>query len=220
MFLNQTKFGKLVGCSQQNISKLIKKGILTLTEKKIDKDKGLQQLRDHGLLDENDKLIKANSQKKEITNEDRSFYPTGTLPLNEEVPYESYEYLSAEEIEKIEAEKSKLKGELERKQNEAASRNITAGKTNLEDIKYADAKTHREHFMGLIAELDYQIKIGEYVSKEDVETAQYENGRIVRDSLLALPNKMSLRIVGKTDIKEIESVLMEEILNVLENLSS
>ena len=60
MRFNQSKFAKEVGCSQQNISKLIKKGILEVgQDKKLDLEYSLQRLRDFNLLDEtNMKLTK------------------------------------------------------------------------------------------------------------------------------------------------------------------
>ena len=73
--------------------------------------------------------------------------------------------------------------------------------------------------MGQIAELDYQIKLGEYVSKVEVEQTFFEVARKVRDMLLNLPNKMALRVIGKKDIKEIESTINDEIRYILGNLS-
>ena len=73
--------------------------------------------------------------------------------------------------------------------------------------------------MGQIAELDYQIKLGEYVSKVEVEQTFFEVARKVRDMLLNLPNKMASRVVGKKDIKEIESTINDEIRYILGNLS-
>lgn len=74
--------------------------------------------------------------------------------------------------------------------------------------------------MGQIAELDYQIKLGDYVSKAEVEKTFFEASRNVRDMLLSYPNKMASRIIGKKDIKEIETILLEEIRYILGNLSS
>jgi hypothetical protein len=219
ILLNQTQFAKLVGCSQQNISKHIKSGVIEVIDKKINKDNGIKSLKDHGLLDEDGKLIKSRS-KKSKKSDDRNFHKVESLPFEGEVPYDSYAYLTDEEKEKIDQEKRDAIKELEEKQKEAESKNIAPLGKDLGDIKYADAKTHREHFMGLIAEMDYHIKMGEYISKAEVETAQFEMARVVRDGLLVLPSKMSLRVVGKTDIKVIEDILMEEIQSVLENLSS
>ncbi|OCL86098.1 hypothetical protein AAX27_02117 [Aliarcobacter thereius] len=65
----------------------------------------------------------------------------------------------------------------------------------------------------------YQIKLGEYIPKVEVEQSFFEVARTVRDMLLNLPNKMAMRIVGKKDIKEIELIIDDEIRYILGNLS-
>eukprot|EP01156_Anaeramoeba_ignava_P014970 Anaeramoba_ignava/a611113_7.p1 GENE.a611113_7~~a611113_7.p1 ORF type:complete len:168 (-),score=36.91 a611113_7:411-914(-) len=165
-------------------------------------------------------MKKSRTSKKE-KKEDRIFMPiTSSLPLDGEVPYESYAYLTEEEKEKIDQEKEKAYEELKAKKEEAKSKNINTGDINTDEVKYADAKAHREHYMGKIAEFDYLIKIGEYVPKAEVEQTFFEAARIIRDALLNYPNKMALRVVGKTDIKIIEDVLMDEIQIILGNLSN
>ena len=222
MRLNQTKFAGLVGCSQQNISKLINKGVIQKEDdNKIDIDKAKQSLLEHGLLGEDGKLLKsrtANNETKTKTNS-RNFYPlTDSLPLEGEVPYDSYAYMTPEEIKAAEEEKERIRKEYKEKENKARERSIPT--KTVDNKTYSDAKSFRENYMGKIAELDYFIKIGEYVPKVEVEEDFFKAARTVRDALLNYPNKMSLRVVGKTDIKDIEDILMEEIQIILENLSN
>lgn len=109
---------------------------------------------------------------------------------------------------------------MESKKKEAANKNINITEDmDLRSFNYASAKAHREYYMGQIAELDYQIKLGDYVSKSEVEQTFFEASRKVRDMLLNYPSKMSMRVIGKKDIKEIESIMMEEIRYILGNLS-
>lgn len=218
MRLNQSKFAVVIGCSQQNVSKLIAKGVITKEDdKKIDVDKAKKSLKDYGLLGKDEKLIKSRTPKNK--KEDRKFHQiTKGLPLESKVPYDSYEYLTPEEIEEAEKEKEKAREELKAKEEEAKKKNITPPASD-DEVTYSDAKAHREHYMGKIAEMDYLIKIGDYVPKAVVEKTFFEAARTIRDSLLNYPNKMTLRIVGKTDIKVIEDILMEEIQNILGNLS-
>ncbi|MGB7402687.1 MAG: hypothetical protein WA916_08900 [Arcobacter sp.] len=214
MRFSQTKFGQLIGCSQQNVYKLIKKGTIQKEDdNKIDKDKAIQSLRDFGLLDKNDKLIKSRTPKKE----EKTTH--AALPFNGPIEYDSLDGKSEEEKEEILKEKERLHQEYNQKKVEAEKKGITKFKDSGNATTYSDAKAHREHYMGKIAEFDYLIKLGDYVRKEDVETAFFEAARNVRDNLLSFPNKMSIRIIGKTDIQEIENILMEEIQNILGNLS-
>jgi hypothetical protein len=217
MKMNQSKFGQLVGCSQQNISKLITKGVLEKSkDNKLDVEFSLKKLRDFGLLDENDKLIKSRTPKEE--KEDKK---SVSLPFNEPVPYKTYADLTDEEKEEQNKEELEAFLELEKKKKEAQSRNIKIEDEddNLRSFNYASSKAHREHYLGLTAELDHKIKLGEYIARDEAETTFFEAARGVRDSLLSLPTKLAPRIIGKTDIREIQDILMDEIQYVLGNLS-
>lgn len=217
MRFNQSKFAKEVGCSQQNISKLIKKGILEVgQDKKLDLEYSLQRLTDFNLLDENNKLKKSRTPKEDNIEEVES-----SLPFDSDTTgYKTLADLTPEEKEQLEKEELESFQELEKKKKEAAKKNINIGDNiDLKDFNYASAKAHREYYMGQIAELDYQIKLGEYVSKVEVEQTFFEAARKVRDMLLNLPNKMAMRVVGKKDIKEIESIINDEIRYILGNLS-
>ncbi|PZP12209.1 MAG: hypothetical protein DI602_10000, partial [Aliarcobacter butzleri] len=199
-----------------NISKLIKKGILEVgQDKKLDLEYSLQRLRDFNLLDENNKLKKSRTPKEDNIEEIES-----SLPFDSDTGYKTLADLTPEEKEQLEKEKQESFEELEEKKKEAATKNINVGDNiDLKDFNYASAKAHREYYMGQIAELDYQIKLGDYVSKAEVEQTFFEASRKVRDMLINFPSKMSMRVIGKKDLKEIESLMMEEIRYILGNLS-
>ncbi len=218
MRLNQSKFAKEVGCSQQNISKLIKKGILEAGEdKKLDLEYSLQKLKNYDLLDDKNKMKKSRTAKDDDAKTEETF----SLPFDVPTGYKTLADLTPEEREQIEKEEREAFKELESKKKEAANKNINIPEDmDLRSFNYASAKAHREYYMGQIAELDYQIKLGDYVSKAEVEKTFFEASRKVRDMLLNYPNKMASRIIGKKDIKEIETILLEEIRYILGNLSS
>jgi len=217
MRFNQSKFAKEVGCSQQNISKLIKKGVLEVgDDKKLDFEYSLQRLKEFDLLDVNNKLKKSRTAKDEVE-DDKSI----SLPFEAPTGYQTLADLTPEQREEIEKEEIEAFNELEEKKKEAKNKNISIKEDeNLGRFNYASAKAHREYYMGQIAELDFQIKLGDYVSKAEVEQTFFEASRKVRDMLLNFPNKMSSRVIGKKDIKEIETILLEEIRYILGNLSS
>ncbi len=217
MRFNQSKFAKEVGCSQQNISKLIKKGVLEVgDDKKLDFEYSLQRLKDFDLLDANNKLKKSRTTKDEVE-EDKSI----SLPFEAPTGYQTLADLTPEQREEIEKEEIEAFNELEEKKKEAKNKNISIKEDeNFGRFNYASAKAHREYYMGQIAELDFQIKLGDYVSKAEVEQTFFEASRKVRDMLLNFPSKMSMRVIGKKDLKEIESIMMEEIRYILGNLSS
>lgn len=216
MKLTQGKFAGIVGCSQQNISKLIKKGILIQGEdNKLDLDFSLEQLAAHGLLDEDKKLIRARKsvQKKvEVPNHE-------SLPFESEIKYDSLGDLTAEEKESF--DKEQLQKFQDEKKQQLAALDEEYDNFNSDDksFNYTKAKAQREHFMAQIAELDFLIKSEKYIEIEVVERTFFEATRKVRDMLLNIPSKMSVRILGKKDPKEIEDILMDEIRFILGNLS-
>lgn len=214
MRFNQSEFAALVGCSQQNISKLIKKDFLEVgQDKKLDVEKNLQRLRDFNLLDENNKLKKSRTPKKENKKE------IEVLPLEaQNVVYKTLADLTEEEKAELEKEREKAYIELEIKKREAQEKNIDLD-DDFREFNYAASKAHREHYMGQLAELDYKIKLGEYISKVEVEQTFFEASRTVRDMLLNFPSKMASRVIGKKEIKEIEMILSEEIRFILGNLT-
>lgn len=217
MRLNQSKFAKEVGCSQQNISKLIKKGILEAgDDKKLDLEYSLQKLRDYDLLDDKNKMKKSRTAK----DDDAKIEETFSLPFDAPVGYKTLADLTPEEREQSEREELEAFQELEAKKKEAANKNININEdTDLRSFNYASAKAHREYYMGQIAELDYQIKLGDYILKAKAEEDFFEVARKVRDTLLNLPTKLAPRVIGKTEIREIQDILMNEIQYVLGNLS-
>lgn len=217
MRLNQSKFAKEVGCSQQNISKLIKKGILEAgDDKKLDLEYSLQKLRDYDLLDDKNKMKKSRTAKDDDAKTEETF----SLPFDAPTGYKTLADLTPEEREQIEKEEIEAFKELESKKKEAANKNININEDmDLRSFNYASAKAHREYYMGQIAELDFQIKLGDYILKAKAEEDFFEVARKVRDTLLNLPTKLAPRVIGKTEIREIQDILMNEIQYVLGNLS-
>ena len=65
---------------------------------------------------------------------------------------------------------------------------------------------------------EFTTKSGYFTAKRDF-TLEVVDAKKVRDMLLNLPNKMASRVVGKKDIKEIESTINDEIRYILGNLS-
>ncbi|QKF72770.1 hypothetical protein AFAEC_0579 [Aliarcobacter faecis] len=219
MRFNQSKFAKEVGCTQQNISKLIKKGILEVgVDKKLDLDSSLQRLRDFNLLDENNKLKNGGSFKTEKVEDKKDITLFEAMKDQPSRATETKEQKEQRELE--EKEEQKALRELELKEQEARNKNLILDEDDdLTEYNYTKSKARREHYLSKIAEIDTKVKLGELVPKVEVEQTFFEEARKVRDMLLNLPNKMAMRVVGKKDIKEIELIINDEIRYILGNLS-
>ncbi|MCE7868100.1 MAG: hypothetical protein DYG83_15005 [Candidatus Brocadia sp. AMX2] len=82
------------------------------------------------------------------------------------------------------------------------------------------ARAMKEHFRALLAELEFKEKNGELVPVEAVRKQAFETARMVRDSLLNIPNRVSPILAAESDHREINQILTKEITQCLESLCS
>ena len=80
---------------------------------------------------------------------------------------------------------------------------------------YGQAKAVRETYMAKMARLDFEERTGKLVSAEDVETAAFNVGRLVRDGMLTLPDRISPLFPDAVGLHEI---LTTEIKIICESL--
>lgn len=87
-------------------------------------------------------------------------------------------------------------------------------------MSYADAKTQREYHQAQLAQIEYLERVGRLVSVEAVERAAFREGRVVRDSLMAIPDRLSAMLAAESDPARVHELLSAEIRQVLHELSS
>lgn len=99
-------------------------------------------------------------------------------------------------------------------------RNKYLGKTKpLQDLSISESRAIREHFRALNEELDYKIKMGEFINA-DVTMQIW--GRVVmacRSRLLALPSKVAPVVVHLKSIPEVKDQIEKLIHGALNELS-
>lgn len=69
-----------------------------------------------------------------------------------------------------------------------------------------------------IAKIEYEEKLGKLVNASDVKAEAFKIGRVVRDSMLNIPDRVSAEFAGITNAYEINMRLTEEINKALEAL--
>jgi phage terminase Nu1 subunit (DNA packaging protein) len=69
-----------------------------------------------------------------------------------------------------------------------------------------------------IAKIEYEERLGKLVPAADVKAEAFKIGRIVRDSMLNIPDRVSAEFAGITNAYEINMRLTEEITKALEAL--
>ena len=88
-----------------------------------------------------------------------------------------------------------------------------------EGSRYWDAKTEREEVELAKAKLQLAKDEGSLVSREAVERAAFEAGRLLRDMILSVPNRLAPEVAGMTEPPAIEVRLREELRKVLDELA-
>lgn len=84
---------------------------------------------------------------------------------------------------------------------------------------YADWRTKKEKWASKKAEIEYKFKAGKLVDAEKVKKMAFETGQITRDSLMALPDRLSHEFAAEMDAKKISYRLEEEIAKCLEEIN-
>ncbi len=87
------------------------------------------------------------------------------------------------------------------------------------DPVFAQSQARRELFRSKLAELEFLERVGSVVDKEKGEAEHFRIGRLVRDSLLTIPDRLSGVLAAETDQRKIHAILMNEIRQALEALA-
>lgn len=182
MRLSQTKFAGIVGCTQQNISKLVKRGVIIPEDDyKIDLDKGLDALRAEGLLDSNDKLKGILVDDKE--NEDLE---VNLLDLNESNKSNSNNFdpyaSSSRNVE-----------------DDGSNENDEDFENSIGMPTHASLKSTTEFYKGQLAKLAYEEKRGTLIPMNDAKAYVTEHLSPVSQRIDDLPFNTRIKFPDMTD---------------------
>ena len=85
-------------------------------------------------------------------------------------------------------------------------------------VDFVTARTMREAFKGRLAKLEFEEKSGKLTDAATVKNDAFEAGRIIRDELLTIPDRLADVLAAETDPRETRKKLYEEIEQVLNRL--
>ncbi|NDG63975.1 MAG: DUF1441 family protein [Planctomycetes bacterium] len=85
-------------------------------------------------------------------------------------------------------------------------------------MTYQEARTQRERFMSELARLEFEERQGALVKAEEVRTEAFRIARIVRDSLLNLPDRVAGEFSAESNQFKIHTRLTQEIRRAIEEL--
>lgn len=93
-----------------------------------------------------------------------------------------------------------------------------AGEFDVFDFSKEQAK--KEHFNAEKAKLDYEVRIGSLVEKAKVEQEAFRVGRLMRDALMGLPDRLAGVLASESNQQKIHALLTKEFRQVLEPLAA
>ena len=99
-------------------------------------------------------------------------------------------------------------------QNEGGERELGAGA-----VTYQKSKAMREAYMARLAGLEYQERLGKLISADKVKISAYNTARVVRDSILNIPDRIAAELASETDPHKVHTKLTEALIEALEELS-
>jgi hypothetical protein len=80
-------------------------------------------------------------------------------------------------------------------------------------------KLKNEIERGKLLEAKVKSETGELISAEKVRQAMFAKGRIIRDGMMNIPDRISSLLANENDAAKIHEILMKELREVLEELS-
>lgn len=86
--------------------------------------------------------------------------------------------------------------------------------------EYADARAEREGLQAKLTRIELGKKSGDLVSAKKVEDEAFRLGRVIRDNLLNIPERVSHLLAAESDPVKVHEILRSEIHQVLEALTA
>ena len=96
----------------------------------------------------------------------------------------------------------------------------TLFRTDPDIEQFQKARAVRERFAAAIAKLEYEERSGKLIDRAEVLSAAYSHYRALRDSLLAIPDRISAQLAAETDAVAVHDVLSNELRKILDKAST
>lgn len=92
-------------------------------------------------------------------------------------------------------------------------------KAGTANLTYADARLLKARYQAALLKLQIDKETGKLVEAEKVKKAAFDQARMVRDTLLNIPERIGAILAAESDQGKIVSLLTAEIRQALEGLS-
>ena len=153
--VSQAEFARRQGVSRAYVTKLVKKGIIKLVNKKVDTEQALNSLQ-------------INSDPATLLRSDKQ----------------------------DDSQPGKQQGA----------------------VDFVAARTMREAFRAKLAKLEFEEKSGKLTDASKVQNDAFKAGRIIRDELISIPDRLADVLAAEVDPRQVRQILMEELELTLNRL--
>ena len=85
-------------------------------------------------------------------------------------------------------------------------------------VDYVTARTMREAFRAKMAKLEYEERLGQLTDASKVQNDAFKAGRIIRDELISIPDRLADVLAAEDDPRQVRQILMEELELTLNRL--
>ena len=86
-------------------------------------------------------------------------------------------------------------------------------------LRPSPSRQIKDFYAAKMAKLEYEKATGVLIERVQVEKEAFRTGRMIRDTLLGLPDRLAGVIASEPDQKKIHALLTKELMQVLEPLS-
>ena len=107
-----------------------------------------------------------------------------------------------------------------REESPSTTAPVPAGGNPAGAVDFVTARTMREAFKAKLAQLEYEEKSKKLTDASKVSADAFKAGRLLRDELLAIPDRLADVLAAEDDPGEVQKVLLEELELVLNRISN
>jgi len=86
-------------------------------------------------------------------------------------------------------------------------------------VDFVTARTMREAFRAKMAKLEYEEKSGTLTDAAKVKQDAFKAGRIIRDELLAIPDRLADVLAAEDDPRKVKALLHDELEAILKEMA-
>jgi len=86
-------------------------------------------------------------------------------------------------------------------------------------LDYFRARAIRESYLARLAKIEFEEKTAKLVSRDEVQVAAFTRGRVVRDNLLNIADRLAATLAAESDVDKVHRLLSDEIRMALDALA-